>query len=228
MWVGPFDLASCLGWLVNHLLRRSLALLLFGAAALLCGSPASADNIQLSCPSCVGGGTSLVHYEIDSTAIAFSFIDVANQTFTGNAFIAILVPTGGVAPTLTGGSLIGTESFTSGDLGTVLGQDFSGYNLSTFQSASEQAGVDPAGYTVYDFSVGNNATLGPSGAGIAGLVANNVAVGSVIVGYLDPPGNTYQTPLSESITAAPEPSTLFLLGVGLLMVLCIARRLRVA
>ena len=146
--------------------------------------------------------------------VQFSFVDVANQTITGNAFIAILVPTGGAAPTFTGGSLAETVSFTSGNLGTLLGQNFTGYNLSNFQSASAQGlGITPSGFTVYEYSLGTGVTLGPSSTGITGLTAA-VSQGSVIVGFIDPPSTTYQTPLSGSITV-PEPSTLGLLVLGL-------------
>ena len=145
--------------------------------------------------------------------VAFSFVDVANQTITGNAFIAILVPTGSAAPTLAGGTLLHSLSFTSGNLGTLLGQNLNGYNLSNFQSASAQASVFPSGYTVYEYSVGTGVTLGPQSAGITGLTFT-APQGSVIVGFVDPPGTTYQTPLSGSISV-PEPSTLGLVALGL-------------
>ncbi len=138
--------------------------------------------------------------------VTFSFVDVANQTITGNAFIAILVPTGGAAPTLTGGTLLKSLSFTSGNLGTLLGQ-------SNFRSASAQASVLPSGYTVYEYSVGTGVTLGPKSTGITGLTFT-ASQGSVIVGFVDPPGTTYQTPLSGSISV-PEPSTLGLLALAL-------------
>ena len=180
-----------------------------------CTSPALADSIQLECSKCTAGSVT----QMSGGPVQFSFVDVANQTITGNAFIAILVPTGGAAPTLTGGSLVGTLSFTSGNLGSLLGQNFSGYNLSNFQSASAQGlGTTPSGFTVYEYSVGAGVTLGPSGTGITGLTAA-ASQGSVIVGFIDSPSGTYQTPLSESITTVPEPGTLGLLALGLVALL---------
>lgn len=176
-----------------------------------CTSPAMADSIQLQCRTCTAGSVT----QMSGGPVQFSFVDVANQTITGNAFIAILVPTGGAAPTFTGGSLADPVSFTSGNLGTLLGQNFTGYTFSNFQSASAQGlGTMPSGFTVYEYSVGTDVTLGPNSAGITGLTAT-VSDGSVIVGFIDPPLSTYQTPLSGSI-AVPEPSTLGLLVLGLI------------
>lgn len=203
-------------------MRRLLTVLGLLGLFLVSGASAMADDIQLSCPACVGGGTSLIAPD-SGGSLSFSFVSVANQTYTGNAFIAILVPNGGAAPTLTGGTLVQTLSFTSGSLGSLLGQNLTSYNLSNFQSAGAQVGVNPAGYTVYEFSVGGNVTLGPSGAGITGLVANGLTEGSVIVGLLQTANGTYQTPLSESITVT-EPGSLTLLGAGLLALGVLSRR----
>lgn len=189
---------------------------------------AFADSIQLQCTTtCTAGSTSLVS---GGTSVSFNFVDVANQTITGDAFIAILVPTGGLTPTLTGGILQESKSFTTSDLGTALGEAFSDYNLSTFQSASGQVGISPAGYTAYEYSVGTGVTLGPSGIGVTGLSATADA-GSVIVGYIESSGTTYQTPMSESITngiTVPEPSSLMLLAVGLFGVLALAGKKLIA
>lgn len=187
-----------------------IRLLLMVVVAAWGTSPAMADSIQLQCSTCTAGSVTQMS---GASPLQFSFADVANQTITGNAFIAILVPTGGAAPTFTGGSLAETVSFTSGNLGSLLGQNFTGYNLSNFQSASAQGlGTTPSGFTVYEYSVGTGVTLGPS-TGITGLSAS-ASDGSVIVGFIDPPSTTYQTPLSGSITV-PEPSTLGLLVLGL-------------
>ncbi len=193
-----------------------IRLVLMAAVATLlavwCAPPAMADSIQLQCGSCTLGSTSLIS---SGTNVQFSFVDVSNSgSITGNAFIAILVPTGGAAPSFTGGTLEGTGvSFTSGDLGGLLGESFMAYTLSNFKSASAQVGITPTGYTVYEYSLGTGVTLGPGGAGITGLTAT-APQGSVIVGFIETPNGTYQTPLTESITV-PEPSSLGLLVVGL-------------
>lgn len=182
-----------------------------------CASPAMADSIQLQCTTCTAGSVTQLS---NAGTVSFSFVDVANQTITGNAFVVILVPTGGAAPTLTGGTLVQTLSFTSGNLGTLLGQNLTGYNLSNFQSASAQASVSASGYTVYEYSVGTGVTLGPQGAGITGL-SFTAPQGSVIVGFIDPPSTTYQTPLSGSISV-PEPSTFGLVILGVVALIGIS------
>jgi hypothetical protein len=165
-------------------IRLVLTVALATVLAAWCTSPAMADSIQLQCSTCWSGSVTQMS---GALPLQFSFVDVANQTISGNAFIAILVPTGGAAPTFTGGSLAETVSFTSGNLGTLLGQNFTGYNLSNFQSASAQGlGTMPSGFTVYEYSVGTGVTLGPNSPGITGLTPT-ASQGSVIVGFVDPP-----------------------------------------
>jgi hypothetical protein len=73
---------------------------------------------------------------------------------------------------------------------------------------------------VGEYLVGTSVTLGPKSTGITGLTAA-ASQGSVIVGFIDSPSSTYQTPLSGSITV-PEPSTLGLLALGLVGLLGVA------
>jgi len=179
--------------------------------ALAYSAPARADNIKLSCGACSVGSTSLIS---PGGPASFSFIDVANQTFSGDGFIVALVPNvpGSRVPTLTEGStaITGTAlPYTSGFLGT-------NYQLSSFEQASAQAGVNATSYTLYEFNLGN-ITMGPKGGGISGLTAYGLTPGTVVIGVLD--GTTYQTPLSASITQVPEPASLILLGAGLLLFL---------
>jgi hypothetical protein len=138
--------------------RKVLNVLVLSIVALCYGASAKADSIQLQCGTCTSGSITQL---TNASTVQFSFVDVANKTITGNAFIAILVPTGSGTPTLTGGTFVGGPvSFTSGDLGTLLGQNLTGYNLSNFQSASAQAGINATGYTVYEYSVGTGVTKG--------------------------------------------------------------------
>ncbi len=208
-------------------MKTRLVLIAFAATLLTvwCAAPVMADDIQLSCPTCTTGGVSLIS---TGSTVSFSFIDVANQTLTGNGFIAILVPTGGAVPSLTGGTFEESVSFTSGTLGAALGDTLS-YQFSSLASASAQVIPSPSGYTVYEFDLGS-VTLGPNGGGVTGLSAT-APFGSVIVGFLEceecGKDGTLQTPLSESITI-PEPSSLSMLGIGLVGLLGLARRKLVA
>jgi PEP-CTERM motif len=206
---------------------RSVRAVLIGALTCCLGfffsGSAKADPIQLSCAACSPGSVSLVS---SGGSVTFNFIGEGTSE-TGSAYIGILVPTGGGAPSLSlGGSTVNEEesatlNSVTKDLGTTLNESFTDYNLSTFQSASEQAGVDPSSYTAYEYFLGNNVTLGGGTGNLASLQASGLTQGTVIVGWLEGTSKgTLQTPLSESvaggITAVPEPSTFSFFSIGLL------------
>jgi hypothetical protein len=202
--------------MVKKILGVAVAVVLAG---LVSATQVKADSTQFVCDTtCSTGGVSLIS---SGGSVDFDFVDVANQTVTGNGFVVIVVPTGGGTPTLTGGTFEESKSFTSGDIATLLGESTTAYNISNFTSASAQVGVTATSFTAYEYDLGS-VTLGPSGAGVD-LSAGNLAAGSVIVGFVETADGTLQTPLSESITSGtptstPEPtsSSLLLLGIALL------------
>ncbi len=72
-------------------IRQGLIVVVVALLGVWCPSPAMADSIQLQCNTCTSGSVTQMS---NAGSATFSFVDVANQTITGNAFIAILVPTG--------------------------------------------------------------------------------------------------------------------------------------
>jgi hypothetical protein len=214
--------------------RLALMAAVLTLLAAWCAAPAMADDIQLICSTCYDGSVTQIS---TSTTVGFDFVGVGGQTFTGEGFIAVLVPNGFSYPTVSltgpGVSLEETKlNFNSSDLGTFLGEDFSDYNFSTFASATGQLGITATTFTVYEYALGE-ITLGPNGAGVTGFSVT-APIGSVVAGWLEcdsdvkcngTDGGTLQTPMSSNITI-PEPSTLGMLGFGVvgLLGLAVVRR----
>lgn len=204
-------------------MRKKLIVLSVLAGCLTFASRAKAfpDTYHLTCvptTSCTSGSVSLVS---NGTTITFNILNTASTAMTGTAWIAVLVPTGGAAPSVSGATFEESVSFTSGSLFTALSEtctNCSDYILSTMASASAQAGVTTTSYTIYEYNAGAFSSSNSS-AGLASNVTVTAPVGSVIVSFLeDGSGNVFeQTPLSESITVAPEPGSMALFGSGLLV-----------
>src|SRR5262249_41505570 len=134
-----------------------------------------------------------------------------------------------------------TQTMSSGSLSSVLGEPFiPDKNFSTFQSFSQQAGVTPSSYTVYEWTLGPYNSSGSGAAGLPTLSTTSLPQGTVIVGFVEtapctPAGSCGQvTPNSESLTvgtpgtSVPEPSSTLLLSLALLGVVFVSRKMAAA
>lgn len=195
---------------------------------------ANPDVYHLQCASpttCTQGGGLIA---FNQSSVTFNIINTSNgQTpLTGEAFVAVLVPTGEAAPTGSG-TLVGTFSnFSSGSIWTLLSEPGNGtdYNIGTFKSDSGQANLTVSSYTVYEFDVGAFSNCG-QGTCLGPLSYSNLAPGTVIVSFLEnSSGNVIdQNPNSDSITSTgvvPEPGSIALFGSGLAFVGGFLRRYR--
>jgi hypothetical protein len=227
---------------VREILLSSIALL--GLA-----SPAWAGNVHLFCDSpavCTDDNHGASQFITGGTGFT---VDHAGGAITGSATesltLAFVVPTnipgaGAEAITINGISagLIGT--WTSGtDLGTLIfgtkvktNDPFGNY---TANDPSDTFGT-PTAFDVYtatftDISLSNESA---GAGGSAQFTDSGAPVGEFVIGFLDQNGSVVGTPSSETllistravITDAPEPATLAVLGVGLLGLGVVRRRIR--
>ena len=211
--------------------RTKVACLAFTAAmaiALMSGVTAFADfvdpaNLHIVCTGstvCSSGSTTLV---TSSTSTPTFTVIKEGGSESGTLFLGVLVPDGTASFSVSPGSFEESITFTSDHLGAAGNLNEPGmtdYEFSAIASASGQAGVSDSSFTAYEFNLG--AWAGGKGGGSISTSAGPVPPGTVIVSWLENGDGIVldRTPLSESLTVGgtktPEPTSLLLMGTGLL------------
>lgn len=207
----------------KFVLLMSMAVVLVGLIAV----PAFAghighdpDTLKMVCTgstACTSGSTSLVTLSGNPT---FDLFETQGHAKTGDMFLAILVPNGIASFSVAGGSLEENPTFNTGFLTDALNEGWgNGYQFSSIASASAQVGVTATWFTAYEYDLGSIVCPGNSGT-CTSVSLGPLPKGTVILAWQEATdGNTYKTPLSESLTSGgvvPEPGAMLLMGTFLL------------
>lgn len=188
------------------MIRKTLVVFALAAMAVCFSAPAMADNIHLcdinATTSCNAGSAIPVFF---GTTTAWAF-GTANSSET--LYIAMLTPVSGNSGNFTSGSNLWNV------LGVSPSQVFPNF-ASTLSQEQLATGLTPGSFNATSFQVGawtGNVNVGQT------LTLPGGPIGTIYIAFLlDSSGNLVAvSPWSSSLIFVPEPSSLMLLGAGLL------------
>jgi hypothetical protein len=196
--------------------RKAFMVLVLAMVALCCTTPALADNIHLcditQFTSCNAGNAIPVFGSLPQTAWVFG-----TQASGDTLHIAVLTPQSGAT---TGNFQSGTNLWAL--LGVSPTQVFPNFS-STVSQEQLATGITAGSFSATSFTVGTwtgSVNVGQS------VTLPNGPVGTIFIAYLtDSNGNLIAvSPWSSALIFVPEPSTIMLVGAGLLALGALAGR----